>query len=149
MSTRSRGSFLLTLLFGVGATIRPEAAGRAGRQGSAESAREAARAAAGYPPGCSTPVAERKTETGCYTTAETPLGVLPSGALFWHLYAYPSQAAAEAARGPKATVAESLGKHWIFTIAEESWHPASGERVAVIGPLVVAGDKAYTARYME
>ena len=150
MPIRSRGSFLLLLvLFGVTVTSESDAAGPIAGQSNAPSPREAARAAAGNPAGCSTPVSERKTEIGCYTTAETSLGVLPSGALFWHLYAYPSRVAAEAARGPKATVAESFGKHWVFTIADESWHPTSGEKVAVIGPLVVASDKAYTARYME
>ena len=139
---RSRGSFLLMLLFSVTVTIEPDAAGPTGGQGSAALSAGSREAAAGHPAGCSTPVSERKTETGCYTTAETSLGVLPSGALFWHLYAYPSRAAAEAARGPKATVAESFGKHWVFTIADESWRPASGEKVAVIGPLVVASDKA-------
>src|SRR4249920_3710831 len=44
MPARSRGSFLLTLLFGVTVTIHPDAAGQAGGQGSAASAREAARA---------------------------------------------------------------------------------------------------------
>jgi quercetin dioxygenase-like cupin family protein len=144
---RSHGSLALALL-GVTVTIQLDAAGPAGRQRSATQAREARRAAAGSR-GCGTPVSERKTESGCYTTAETSLGVLPSGSLFWHLYAYPSRAAAEAARGPKGTVTESFGKHWLFTIAEESWHPAAGEKVAIIGPLVVAIDKPYTARYME
>ena len=75
MPKGSHGSFLVTLLFGVTVAIQPDAAVLAGGQGSAASAREAARKAAGYPPGCSTPVSERKTETGCYTTAETSLGV--------------------------------------------------------------------------
>jgi quercetin dioxygenase-like cupin family protein len=88
-------------------------------------------------------------EAGCYTTAETPLGLLPSGPLFWHLYAYPSRAAAETARAARGTVVDSHGKHWLFTIAEEGWRPAAGEKVATIGPLLVATDKPYTARYME
>jgi quercetin dioxygenase-like cupin family protein len=136
---------LVTVIVGLMATIPFNAAG----QGGAAAAREAARTAAGYPPGCSTLVSERKTETGCYTTAETSLGTLPSGALFWHLYTYPSRAAAEAARGPKATTVESFGKHWVFTIALENWQPPTGEKVAVIGPLVIATDKEYTAHYME
>jgi quercetin dioxygenase-like cupin family protein len=75
--------------------------------------------------------------------------VLPPGPLFWHLYAYPSRSAAEAARGPRGTVTDSFGKHWLFTIAEEAWSPVEGERIAVIGPLVVANRTAQTARYME
>lgn len=149
MPTRSRGSFMLTLLFGMTVTIQPDAASPAGGQGSAALAREAARKTAGYPAGCSTPVSERTIETGCYTTAVTSLGILPSDPLFWHLYTYPSRAAAETARAARGTVVESHGKHWLFTIAEEGWRPAAGEEVASIGPLLVATDKPYTARYME
>lgn len=101
------------------------------------------------PRGCDTLISQRKVEAGCYTTEITPLGKLPAGQLFWHLYQYPSREAAEAARGPMGTVAESFGKHWLYTIAEEGWHPSAGERIAVIGPLVIASDKPYTARYME
>jgi quercetin dioxygenase-like cupin family protein len=99
--------------------------------------------------GCERAIIERKSEIGCYTTAETPLGVLPADTMFWHLYTYPSRAAAEAARGPRGTVAESFGRHWVFTIAEEHWHPAGGERIALVGPLVVKANQPHTARYME
>jgi hypothetical protein len=44
---------------------------------------------------------------------------------------------------------ERLYVSYRHPIAEESWHPASGEKMDVIGPLLVASDKAYTARYME
>src|SRR5918993_5732577 len=50
--------------------------------------------------GCMTPVSERKTEAGCYTTAEAPLGILPAGRLYWHVYSYPTPPAPKAARGP-------------------------------------------------
>jgi quercetin dioxygenase-like cupin family protein len=100
--------------------------------------------------GCRTPVSERPGETGCYLTVETPLGALPAGPLYWHLYTYPTRAAAEAARGPRGTVVGSFGRSWLYTIAEEGWRPAGGgERVAVIGPLSTATDRPYTARYME
>jgi quercetin dioxygenase-like cupin family protein len=74
---------------------------------------------------------------------------LPAGDLFWHLDEFSSRALAESARGPRGTVTESFGKHWLFTIAEESWRPSGGEHVASIGPLVIARDGPYTARYME
>ena len=99
--------------------------------------------------GCSTPVSERKTDAGCYTTAEARLGTLPAVPLYWHLYSYPTQAAANAAAAQRGTVVEVFGKHWLYTIAEERWRPTTGERVAVIGPLEVATNKPYTARYME
>jgi quercetin dioxygenase-like cupin family protein len=141
---RLNGSFAQALLLVTIATLQLDGAGPHGYATFAPQVTNATE-----PRGCSTPISERKTETGCYTTAETILGVLPAGSLFWHLDVYPSRTAAEAARGPKGTVTESFGKFWLFTIAEEKWRPPGGEQVAIIGPLVVATDKAYTARYME
>jgi hypothetical protein len=86
---------------------------------------------------------------GLFLTAEAQLGRLPAQALYWHIYEYRSRASADAARGERGTVAEVFGRHWLYTIAEEKWRPAAGERVAVIGPLDVATDTPYTARYME
>src|SRR4051812_46682050 len=48
---------------------------------------------------------------GCWITATEALGELPQ-APFWHLDAYPTRAAAEAAKGPRGTVVESLGRVW-------------------------------------
>ena len=90
------GFFALALVLGLTVTIQLDADGPSG-QGTAAAAPQAAQAAE-PPRGCGTPVSERKTEIGCYMTAETALGVLPSGSFFWHLDAYPSRAAAEAAR---------------------------------------------------
>src|SRR5258708_1754131 len=55
------------------------------------------------------PVAERASEVGCYLDATELLGELPQVPLFWHLYNYPTRAAAEAAKGPRGTVVESVG----------------------------------------
>ena len=52
---------------------------------------------------CETPVASRKADLGCYTTAITNLGVLPAGPpLYWHL---DDRSAAEANGGPMAASA--------------------------------------------
>ena len=64
-------------------------------------------------------------------------------------YTYPTRKAAEAAKGPRGTIVESFGRVWLYTIAEPEWRSSAGERVAVIGPLVVDAGKQYTARYME
>ena len=100
--------------------------------------------------GCDVPAAAKTKEVGCYLTATETLDMLPAGDVFWHLYEYPTAAAAEAAKPPSfGTVAESLGKHWLYVIAGKEWHPAAGKRVAVIGPLRVKAAAQYTARYME
>ena len=91
----------------------------------------------------------RRTEVGCYTTAETPLGPLPAGKWFWHVRSYATRVEATAARGPRSTVVEVQGRVWLYTIAEESWLPVGGRPVATIGPLDVTAGDAYTARYLE
>src|SRR4051812_10568185 len=70
------------------------------------------------PPGC-IPVATRTMEIGCYVVASTPIGDLADAAPFWHLDIYPTQSAADAARGPNGTVVASFGRVWLFTIATQ------------------------------
>ena len=101
------------------------------------------------PGGCDVPVAERTQDTGCFLVATTPLGRLASSPVYWHLYRYATRAEADAAKGLHSTVVDSLGHLWVYTIAQKDWRPSSGERVATLGPLDVAPDKHYTARYME
>jgi quercetin dioxygenase-like cupin family protein len=95
------------------------------------------------------PVSERTTEVGCWIIAHQALGKLPDSQIFWHLDAYPTRAAAEAAQGPSGTVVESLGKIWLLTIDRAGWHPSTGERVAEIGPLPIIAGEEYSAQYME
>jgi quercetin dioxygenase-like cupin family protein len=101
------------------------------------------------PGGCNTPVSERTSEIGCYLTATEVLGALPQGPLFWHLYVYPTRAAAEAAKEPHGTVVESFEKIWLYTLDVSEWRASSGEHIASIGPLPISAGKQYTARYME
>ena len=90
------------------------------------------------------PVSQRTGEVGCWIMANTSLGLLPKERIFWHLYTYATRAEADAAKGPRGTVVESLGKVWLFTIDVEGWRSSSGERVAVIGPLPVIADVKYS-----
>lgn len=101
------------------------------------------------PGGCADPP-RRPSEIGCYLSAVQPIEQLPDDPVFWHLYSYPTRAAAEAATShPASTAAESLDRVWVFTISNKQWRPAAGDRVAVIGPLSIPRAKQYTARYME
>lgn len=110
----------------------------------------AARPAAAQPPGaCILPAAEHRGQVGCYLSASDTLGALPNRPLYWHLYDYPTVTAARTARGPHGTVVRSFGHNWLFTIADSAWHPSSGHRVAVIGPLPLEKHGSYTARYLE
>lgn len=98
---------------------------------------------------CETPVAERKSEFGCYLVSTFELGKLPARDVYWHLYIYPSVSEADAQKGPQSIVARSLGKVWTYTIAGKDWRPTAGERAAVVGPLPHDAQTTYTARYME
>ena len=96
------------------------------------------------------PVAERTSEVGCWIIAHRPLGQLEQAEVFWHLDVFPSRASAEAAKGPRGTVVESLGKVWLLTIEGRGWRPASpAERVAEIGPLPIVAGETYSTAYME
>ena len=95
------------------------------------------------------PVSQRTGEVGCWIIAHVPQGQLSQPAVFWHLDTYATRTEAEAAKGPRGTVVEALGKIWLFTIGEAGWRPSAGVRVAEIGPLHVKSGEQYTARYME
>lgn len=97
------------------------------------------------------PVADRGSRTlGCYITAREELGPLAkSPPLYWHIDRFGTRDSAVAARGPRGTVVESLGQIWLFTLADSSWRPASGRRVARIGPLALVPADSFAAVYME
>ena len=81
--------------------------------------------------------------------ADQPIGPLTKAQVFWHLDVYPTRVAAEADRGPRSTVLESLGKVWLLTVDEEKWKPSHGQRIAEIGPLPIDAGEKYSAQYME
>jgi quercetin dioxygenase-like cupin family protein len=95
------------------------------------------------------PVSQRTGELGCWITADGVLGRLPQSPIFWHLDTYSTLAEAEAAKGPRGTVVESLGKVWLLTIDVAGWRPPGGAHVAEIGPLPVKEDAKYAVQYME
>lgn len=97
------------------------------------------------------PVSQREgREFGCFITARLELGALPgSPALYWHVDTFPTVESARGAGGERSTVVESLGRIWLFTIAEQSWRASDGAHVATIGPLVLVPAKTYAATYME
>ena len=97
------------------------------------------------------PVSQRAGRTlGCFITAREELGALPRDtALFWQIDSYSARPTAEASKGARSTVVESLGQVWLFTIAPAAWRPPGGTHVATIGPLPLVSASAYAAVYME
>jgi quercetin dioxygenase-like cupin family protein len=131
-------------------SLRSQAAPRpAGQMATLERGPDGRPHNAGLPGWCETPVADRKADIGCYTTASSDVGALPRERLFWHLDRFDTRAAAEANRGRHGVVVESHHRQWLFTIAAERWRPTGGEHVASVGPLETRPDAAYTARFLE
>jgi quercetin dioxygenase-like cupin family protein len=95
------------------------------------------------------PVSKRTGELGCWIISDVDVGRLPQQPIFWHLDTYPTRADAEAAKGPRGTVLESLGKIWLLTIDVEEWRASGGTHIADIGPLPVRSGIDYSAQYME
>ena len=95
------------------------------------------------------PVSQRAGELGCWITANAVVGKLPQEPIYWYLDTYSTRSEAEAAKGPRGTVVESLGKVWLLTIESAGWHPSVGARVAEIGPLPINADASYAVQYME
>ena len=94
------------------------------------------------------PVAERGgREFGCFITAREELG--HSLRTPRSIDAFDTPSAAEAAKDGRGTVVQSLGRMWLFSIAEAGWRPAAGKRVAIAGPLPLADAETYAAVYME
>lgn len=101
------------------------------------------------PGGICKPASQRTGEIGCWILSDDSVGLLGKPQTFWHLDVYPSRKAAEAAKGPRGKVVESLGKIWLLTIEDAGWHPRKGKRVATIGPLAVKAGENYSAQFME
>lgn len=117
--------------------------------------------AAGQQPGdipgrCVDPPSTRRSEIGCYLLSNERVDTVPAGPLYWHLYSYPTRAAAESASAVgggqdvvTGVVIEAFGKVWRFTIAGGRWTPSSGQREGIVGPLPVPTAAAYRVRFME
>ena len=98
---------------------------------------------------CTAAAQGRSKELGCYLLAETPIARISAGGAFWHIVRYPTLASAQSDRRDDETVVSSLGRTWLFAIAERRWHPRHGVAVATIGPLPLPAASSYVARYME
>lgn len=101
------------------------------------------------PGGCSVRRTTPPDAIGCYMTGTEQIGAAPETPLYWHIYAFATNAAAEEARRSRGTVAEAHARVWLFTIADKGWQAPAGERVATVGPLPVTPGRVYAAHYFE
>lgn len=103
------------------------------------------------PGGCSTPRTGAADAPGCFLAGTEQVGPASAAQLYWYVDRYPTRADAEAARRAqgRGMVTEAHGGVWLFTIAEDAWGVAGGERVSRVGPLPVTPGRRYAAHYLE
>jgi len=101
------------------------------------------------PSGVCKPASMRTQQVGCWILADDPIGQLTQSSVFWTLDVYPRRAQAEADKGPRGAVLDSLGKVWLLSIEYQRTKPSHGRRAAEIGPLSVVPGEDYSVQYME
>jgi quercetin dioxygenase-like cupin family protein len=70
---------------------------------------------------------------------------LKRATIFWHLYAFPSRAAADKAKSPSGIVVEEDGRVWLSEFGSRNRPSRGGHRIAVVGPLDLLPAESYTA----
>ena len=81
------------------------------------------------------PPGEKRPEFGCFNIGTVKALQFPQAAVYWHLRAFGSRQAAEAARSATGIVVEEDGRAWLSEFGARDAAPRGGEAVAVIGPL--------------
>jgi quercetin dioxygenase-like cupin family protein len=91
------------------------------------------------------PPGEKRPEFGCFNVGVVTGLHFSEPSVYWHLSAFPSRKAAEAAKSATGIVVEEDGRAWLSEFGPESTAPRAGEAIAVIGPLQLPAAKSYAA----
>jgi quercetin dioxygenase-like cupin family protein len=88
---------------------------------------------------------EKRPEFGCFNVG-TKTGLhFSQPSVYWHLRAFPTRKAAEAARSPTGIVVEEDGRAWLSEFGDRNMVARGGESIAVVGPMQLPTAKLYTA----
>jgi quercetin dioxygenase-like cupin family protein len=91
------------------------------------------------------PQGEKRPEFGCFNVGTVKGLQFSETSVYWHLRAFTSRQAAEAAKSATGLVVEEDGRVWLSEFGARDAAPRGGEPVAVVGPLQLAAAKSYTA----
>ena len=91
------------------------------------------------------PPGEKRPEFGCFNVGTATGLHFTEGSAYWHLRAFPSRQAAEAARSATGIVVEEDGRVWLSEFGPRDTPLRGGEAIAVVGPLQLAAATSYTA----
>jgi hypothetical protein len=81
--------------------------------------------------------------------AETTVGELPPGELFWRIDTFDSPAQAKAAVGTWSLVAESAGRVWLFTLGPSGISTPNATKIGEVGPIPRINATQYLLRINE
>jgi len=88
------------------------------------------------------PPGEKRPEFGCFNVGTVTGLHFSQASVYWHLRAFPSRKAAEAARSATGIVVEEAGRVWLSEFGARNTAPRGGESIAVVGPLQLPAAKS-------
>ena len=91
------------------------------------------------------PPGQKRPEFGCFNIATVTGLQFSQASVYWHLRAFPSRKAAEAAKSASGLVVEEDGRVWLSEFGPRDSAPRGGEAVAIIGPMQLPTAKSYAA----
>src|SRR5262245_16674283 len=83
------------------------------------------------------------TGLGCQLLAKNAVAAFPDAPIFWHLATFPTEDAAESAKGQIGFVADAESKVWLFSFGPKDAAPKQGAPTASVGPLQLPSAKSY------
>lgn len=91
------------------------------------------------------PPGTKRPEFGCFNIGTVKNLQFSQGAVFWHLRAFTSRPAAEAAKSATGLVVEEDGRVWLSEFGPRDLASRGGDAVAVVGPLQLPAASSYSA----
>src|SRR5688572_9953729 len=91
------------------------------------------------------PPGQKRPEFGCFNVGTVTGLHFSQASVYWHLRAFPSRKAAEAAKSATGIVVEEGGRVWLSEFGARNSGPRGGESIAVVGPLHLPAAKSYAA----
>jgi quercetin dioxygenase-like cupin family protein len=91
------------------------------------------------------PLGEKRPEFGCFNVAVVTGLHFSEASVYWHLIAFPTRKAAEAAQSATGIVVEEDGRAWLSEFGPQNSAPRGGEAIAVVGPLQLPQAASYAA----
>jgi len=91
------------------------------------------------------PPGDKRPEFGCFNIGTVTGLHFSQASVYWHLRAFPSRKAAEAAKSATGIVVEEDGRAWLSEFGPRNTAPRGGEAIAVVGPLQLPAAKSYAA----